>query len=242
MKLYKFRALGNNCDLARVLNILDTGCFWGSTFFDLNDPMEGVFTLDAGKNVTDLVTKIYKVKTEKKICSFSKSYNNPLLWGYYANGFKGIAIEIETDSENPNIKQVKYTESLQHIGDISGEDILTTKLKKWKHEKEYRFIKHQQSNIANNNDIGKITAIYFGMPYQNVVNNKDIYMTSKKLKDYLKLIQTVADFVWECCNKDIKIYTVKWSKSNKVVKNKKLTKTELHKLLSWGEIPNFSKW
>ena len=44
MKVYKFRKLTNESDLDRLKGILETGNFWCSNFWDLNDPMEGVFS------------------------------------------------------------------------------------------------------------------------------------------------------------------------------------------------------
>jgi|GEM_PF-5983772 hypothetical protein len=43
MKLYKFRPLGSCLDLERAQEILAQGKFWCSPFWELNDPMEGVY-------------------------------------------------------------------------------------------------------------------------------------------------------------------------------------------------------
>lgn len=62
----------------------------------MNDPMEGVYLapLDESK-----ISKMFEEKDGFVICSFSseEALDNPLSWGHYANGFKGIAIGIEVN-------------------------------------------------------------------------------------------------------------------------------------------------
>lgn len=40
---------------------------------------------------------VFTEKNAYRICSFSgeKALSNPAIWGYCANGFKGVAIEVE---------------------------------------------------------------------------------------------------------------------------------------------------
>ena len=45
LKLYKFRSLGEPNSVNRVVGILRTKKFWCSKFWDMNDPMEGVFNI-----------------------------------------------------------------------------------------------------------------------------------------------------------------------------------------------------
>jgi hypothetical protein len=51
---------------------------------------------------------ILGAKAHYKICSFSdeKAFSNPIMWGYYANGFRGVAVEIEVCGEEVN--KIKY--------------------------------------------------------------------------------------------------------------------------------------
>ncbi len=44
---------------------------------------------------------------EYRICSFSKEYNNILLWAHYADGFKGICIKVEIDEKWPGYEIVE---------------------------------------------------------------------------------------------------------------------------------------
>ncbi len=180
MKLYKFRPLADEKDFERAKSIIETGCFWCSRFSELNDPMEGVFRI---KN-HDIIGDIYKQKNSYNICSFSTAaaFKKPCMWGYYANGFKGIAIEIEVDKGR--VKQIEYKDDIDTMngsGSEAIEAILTTKLTSWKHEKEYRFLGKAENNEHH---VGKITAVYFGEPHADIVNRRTIYEENKKLQSY----------------------------------------------------------
>ncbi|MFW2592081.1 hypothetical protein ACN5PC_09175 [Aliarcobacter butzleri] len=159
--------------------------------------MEGVYSSEND----ELTKKIFSEKNKKVICSFSNrnGFSNPIMWGYYANGFKGVAIEIEIP-ENKNLKKVSYSSELPKI--FSEEEIikiLTTKLNKWKHEKEYRFIIDTEKEFLYK--IGEITKVYLGNPYGNTINQKDIIENNKSLKKYLYLKHELEEFL---TNKNIK--------------------------------------
>lgn len=190
IKLYKFRPLGNEIDYCRARDVLETGKFWCSKFSKLNDPMEGVF------RATDesLVKKIYDAKNKFRICSFSnsKAFINPAMWGYYAKGFKGLAVEIEVNTDSSSgIFQVNYSNNISkvtskgkyYIQDIK--EILTTKLKPWEHEGEYRFLKeHESANLYSVYSIGEISGVYFGNPYGDLVNSDSIIAHNQNLIKY----------------------------------------------------------
>ena len=98
MKLYKFRPLANDRDRDYLKEILETRKFHCSKFQDLNDPMEGIYYAADRANIIDL---IFKAKARYKICSFSneEAFSKPIMWGYYANGFRGVAVEIEVSEK-----------------------------------------------------------------------------------------------------------------------------------------------
>lgn len=212
MKLYRFRSLGNREDFERAKKILDTGEFWCSRFFELNDPMEGVFTTSKPGRIK----KIFTEKNQYVLCSFSsEAFKNPAMWGYYANGFKGIAIEIEVEDnkivqtgkiEDGRILPIEYNDEVPHIDNGPEKDIvktiLTSKLTCWEHEKEYRFLKQAGPGLY---PIGKITGVYFGKPY-GVSNRCDICENSHTLRCY----ECLAKQLKKCAkNKNIECYDVK---------------------------------
>lgn len=196
-KLYKFRSLGSCTDLDRAKEILTTGKFWCSHFWELNDPMEGVYSYTTGTLDEAITKKLLYEKTRMVLCSFSAevAFNRPLLWGYYGNGFKGFAVEIDVKHAAHAIQEVKYVSNLADIThDVQPEEaakrVLTTKLNAWKHEAEFRFLSHGESGPR---EIGTITAVYFGNPYGQVDNHGDVQILPQ-VRDYLcrarKLIDT----------------------------------------------------
>ena len=158
MKVYKFRQLIGGTDFCRLKEIIETRKFKCSKFQDLNDPMEGVFSIlikseniNYNKKIQKIIDAVYSKKMKHKICSFSgeEGFKNPSMWGYYAGGFKGVAIEVEV-SQN-KLKEVKCkdkdfwidnekisidTEDNILVDDIYVEEILTVKKRAWENENE----------------------------------------------------------------------------------------------------------
>ncbi len=192
MKIYKFRPLINGTDFCRLKRILEKGEFWCSNFWELNDPMEGVFSIDYFKeDGNKIINKIYDEKAGYKICSFSgddksgEGFHSPLMWGHYAGGFKGVAIEVEAE-----IKRVKYHCPSPHL-EKEVEKILLAKNLVWEYEKEYRFLKKSKNNLEK---IGKITAIYFGNPYGNIDNSGEI-QKNKIFQKYLVFKEEIINII-----------------------------------------------
>lgn len=209
-KIYRFRSLLNKTDFYRLKQIIETGYFWCSNFWELNDPMEGVFST----NNSNIIKDIFFIKEDYKICSFSgkDGFKNPAMWGYYAGGFKGVAIEIETDiiddngfcSEHGGVKKIKPDNDLPNESNI--EDILLNKDENWGHEDEFRFLIKSDNNFHK---IGRITKIYFGNPYGNIENKDQVKEKSKSFAEYEKFKKEIKDIA---TNKKIKYKDVKVEK------------------------------
>lgn len=192
LTVYKFRSLGSCEDLRRVRSILDTGKFWCSRFWELNDPTEGVYHFCSNQLDDDGVRELYEEKHGRVICSFfsEAAFSSPPLWGYYANGFKGIAIEVEVAS--PEVTEVTYPETLawHDHGEDFVQKVLTTKLMCWEHEGEYRHIRKARKSGAFT--IGTITAVHFGRPYITTVNAKDAEERTP-VREYLSRRRSVRE-------------------------------------------------
>lgn len=211
IKLYKFRPLANEKDCERLKGILETGEFWCSKFSELNDPMEGVYLfLNYPNNRSELIDLIFKTKTSYKICSFcnEQAFANPLMWGYYANGFRGVAIEIKVSSDK--VKKIKYVSKIHSFTGKNptkeAEKILTTKLSPWKHECEYRFLEKRENNKSK---IGKITALYFGDPYERTRNRTDIIENNDAVRKYIVLKNKILEITKELGVHSVKIENCK---------------------------------
>ncbi|WP_462273335.1 hypothetical protein [Methanohalophilus sp.] len=182
--LIKFRSLANEHDFKRARQIIEKGEFWCSKLWNHNDPMEGIFfTYNY-----DSIDSLFDGKNNYVICSFAlpEALSEPLLWGYYANGFKGIAIEIEPN-DNETFREIQYykeSDFREKIFESTDEipDIITRKLDNWKHEKEVRLIK--KSIKESNYNIGSIKKVHFGSPYQNASNYQQIHDNSRTLRKY----------------------------------------------------------
>ena len=184
MKLYKFRPLSNDADFKRLKEILTTGRFWCSQFTELNDPMEGAFSIHLTQNINMEIENVLSQKLSYKFCSFAdkNGFKTPLLWDYYANGFKGVAVEIEVEDEIAKEWKIDYQPKIPTFGpEVTPQKILQTKLSIWVHENEYRFIKE---SAEDKHEIGKIINIYFGDPYKIFQNSDNVGQKSTSFKRY----------------------------------------------------------
>lgn len=197
LKLVRFISLANEVDLCRAIRTISTGEFWCSNLWHMNDPMEGVYLTSNETNIK----KIYNGKKERVICSFTdnneeKAVKNPLLWGYYANGFKGIAIEIEI-CKNEKMKRVQYHKEIdidKMVEEYEDKEelidtIITGKLKLWEGEGEWRYL--ERKGVEGYYKIGRIEQVYIGCPYGNVRNYPFIVEDSDKLQKYLRYTEII---------------------------------------------------
>ena len=163
--------------------------------------MEGVFY---GK--ANVIHDTYIKKCKYKICSFSaekdidnpleKPFENPSMWGYYANAFKGMIIEIVVDEDK--VRKIDYDDKIANLDCLrdsdSVEKILKTKSTAWKREVEHRFLIGSENNYHK---VGDIVAVHFGDPYGNTQNKATIYKASPALESYEefknKLIKVADD-------------------------------------------------
>ena len=168
-KLYKFRPLGDCESLERLEGIIRTKKFWCSRFWEMNDPMEGVFSTSIDQADQDALQDIFGSKGKYVTCSLSArdAFAEPAMWGYYANGFQGVAIEIVVENAQ-NIEEIVYKPASPHVQrHVNPKTLLTTKLDSWKHEREFRFLVEGKPGPYK---IGKLSCIYFGWPYRGISN------------------------------------------------------------------------
>ena len=192
MKLLKFRSL-NKYNYTQICDIIQNQKFWMSNIWNLNDSMEGVYSSILKQEYLD---KIFSNKNKYKICSFShgNEIDNSLLWGYYANGYRGIAIQVEINDES-KLKKINYDEDnkiFENLEDINIVDIITSKNKNWEKENEYRYLLEESEEGYYK--IGKIIKIYFGNPHGHLNNRKKIEDNSNEYKKYNELSNKLKDF------------------------------------------------
>ena len=192
----------------------------------LNDPTEGVYGDDALRTFFNLfseyshnVEEQYNKFTDKfsnvGIYSLSKSFDNELLWAYYASGHTGFAIEYDIDVLEQSLNYNTYVQQLykfdvEYLNDVPKIDISTikgneiietlkrfigTKSSSWAHEKEVRLV-FENTGLLDI-DYKAVTAIYFGcrMP------DSDIDYIMEKLKGrglkYFKMVNVNNSYRFE---------------------------------------------
>ncbi len=145
-KLYKYRSAQN---LWQIADIVINNRIHCARWSDLNDPLEGryeVFFNDRFPESDCLLKKIETKKDEFRIASLSADPSNFLLWSHYADGHKGVSIEVEIDSSHRDLFEVTYSPFSTVFSDkkqIRNGDlryIFNGKSEEWAYEKEWRII------------------------------------------------------------------------------------------------------
>jgi len=159
MLLYKYRSLD---ELWYTLDIILNNQLRCSKWDLLNDPLEGRFEIFANFDSDDTAL-VNKKRDEWRICALSKSIDSFLLWSHYANGHKGIAIEVDIPESHNELVEVHYTPFTPLFTQVIDRDrdqrnLFEVKNENWEYEKEYRILcKDDFFQLPN-----KVTKIYLG--------------------------------------------------------------------------------
>lgn len=149
MKLYKLMSLRNR-------ERIEVMCLRKSIYCakrdELNDPLEGFYTSPSGRNTqerqatAEIRARINQAKHQVRICSLTNNPSDLLMWSHYADGHRGIAVELDVPADHKDLHEVRYEQQLMNV-DVQAESpdcllrhILTTKLAPWGYESEHRFI------------------------------------------------------------------------------------------------------
>jgi hypothetical protein len=136
--LYKYRSLR---DFKFFVDIILNQRLFAAPYFDLNDPMEGHYIYDGGENSRELVSIIKGEKDQVRICSLSRTPSDHLMWAHYADGHRGVVIEVDVDKSIYDVRSVLYS-GMKHVGGYqlfeTAKDILSQKNEFWEYEQEER--------------------------------------------------------------------------------------------------------
>jgi hypothetical protein len=153
----------------------------------LNDPFEGLFSttiripphervkfpfflLPDAYTLTKSVDDLFiSSKDRVRVCSLSSSLHDVRLWSHYADGYRGIALEIDFSGIEDSIYQVAYSEKLPSFGYTiltapSPVEVLTRKTVHWKWESEFRMIYEKEHFDISN----RLKTIYVGSRIKNI--------------------------------------------------------------------------
>ncbi|MDD9716553.1 DUF2971 domain-containing protein [Dinoroseobacter sp. PD6] len=157
MQAFKFRQLqaeqgDKRVQLERVIDILTNRRLYCSPYNELNDPMEGYFHALAHDRsgfsaLKRMIEEITTLQSKYRICSLSSNCKSHLVWAHYANGFRGVAIELDIMKKVNFIEEVEYSDGRDlgeydpagNLDDLTRK-VLLTKYKEWKYEREIRII------------------------------------------------------------------------------------------------------
>lgn len=147
MLFYKYKS---NFDIY-VMDIIVHSRMYLSSYKKLNDPMEGVLGFDpwfkdGAKNLniatySERCDARVNAINEYGILSLSRSPEISLMWGHYADGFRGVCIEVELSEEAAsNLYAIDYEADLSKLSDDDPIGLLTHKTKEWDYEQESRVL------------------------------------------------------------------------------------------------------
>ena len=117
-----------------ALNSLEEQALKVSNFEDLNDPFE-LLAAGSGEKDTRTFLEIQRraMSNSIRMICCCKAWENPVVWGHYADSHRGIALALEVDGL---VKDVKYVADRTIFGDIRTDqglseinkiDLLSTK-------------------------------------------------------------------------------------------------------------------
>ena len=137
--LYKYRGLSS---FRFFVDIVLKNRVYAAPYFDLNDPMEGLYLYNAGELDRGIRSRLQDEKQKTRLCSFSERDDIELIWAHYAEGHRGVAVGVEVDPGRYLVKPIVYGDpyflNRSDIHNDSVIDILTRKTKPWRYEKEVR--------------------------------------------------------------------------------------------------------
>ena len=218
--LYWYRSMEN---FAIHMEEYLSGIVHFSSWQNVNDPMEGYFSYYPQH---DDVTMLVSEKNRYKICCFSRTCSNYLLWSHYAKDHKGVCLEYEVIPKNlpeciilKNIVYRKEIPEFDRTKDIKDQakKFLTHKLSFWRYEKETRLLLFDSEN-SNLKLISPIS-ITFGCRFFDEYNG----ITDKEIEIRNKIIDKLREE--KKVNKELIYYSI-----NNITLNGEIIRSETKRL------------
>jgi hypothetical protein len=196
MKLYKLRSLTN---LERFLDIVLNERLYCAPFEELNDPFEGLYIAvshfppvmlqrtGSVRHSLENASSLHEHEKYSRICSLSSSFKDVRLWAHYADGHKGVAIEIDFAGHEADVVPIHYLTELKRysntiLGAVFPDDVLRHKTVHWLYEEEVRILQGAPFYpIA-----GRITSVILGVRVSS--DHKNIL--DKVLPENIPMIET----------------------------------------------------
>ncbi len=149
MQAFKFRSLRTFSFVADILVSQRLYCCKSEVLNDVReaDYREGYW--QGGREWDLFVQEVHAELSTLRICSLTATINNHLLWAHYADGYTGVAIEVDVNEQS--ITPVRYDDepaalvtfwqcrgTRKRRAIAAARAILSRKYHEWKHEEELR--------------------------------------------------------------------------------------------------------
>lgn len=181
MYLFKFRALDSYESIRRALDILRNQQLFLSEWDKLNDPADAdcdtalpANNEEIAEEERQLYAEVQIRKQQTKVCCFSRTYANSILWSYYANGFKGLCFIVEVDDKLvTKVNYSKHTRIVKKgIHPEELDSILSEKRSQWSHEFEARVITDAEKDYLQFKPIGVIAGHLLSQQFRDRISNR----------------------------------------------------------------------
>jgi len=201
MKLFKFRSIKYQQEMNTITRIIVENEVGTSLSSEWNDPREGFWnpvehmTTGLSDHADDYhrdCNSLTEIIDTSRSTSFCSEFNHPLMWGHYAQGYRGLAIMFDVEEGNnsytlapitysdhaPNITWENMREILSGVSNIWDHGILATKIEVWQYEKEYRLF--PQDRTLEFISL-KPSGVIFGMPEWTEAKRSENEKTVRRL-------------------------------------------------------------
>jgi len=172
--LYKFRSVSGKA-FRFTQDIFVNRRLYVPTAKVLNDPNEGVATIDIKNQYWAWGNQLEERNRQNNIrlCAMTQEYRSPVVWAHYADEYRGICLELDTDEIDTSdgiLKPVTYSNVVPVIGHNTGADVreaFLNKTKEWAYEKEWRYISTDASPFLSLTE-NTIRRVLLGARFESV--------------------------------------------------------------------------
>lgn len=143
------------------------------------------------KDVINCDDSLFSFLSGIGVCCFTESDTDILMWAYYGENHRGVCFEFDPKEDVyffNGLQKVEYKPKFETIKECSGDlffdDIIYSKAKCWKHEKEWRVAKEKMADKIWPINPRAIKSVIFGC---NMTDYRNIGDT--QLQNYLDIIE-----------------------------------------------------
>jgi hypothetical protein len=165
------------------------------TFFNKIKPLTPKFQrhkIEKWEETLDVESAKEEIKNTFRFCCFSKDPLNINQWTHYANGHRGICVEIEVTQNESMLIKMEYSPKLPilnfyHLdeGRISKANLCKTKDIRFAHERELRiFSKPLNEKYSALSEFGNISGVYLGCKFKDDTFLKTLKQNLPKIPIY----------------------------------------------------------